>query len=288
MPDSISFLFFVRACFDAAVEATLRFLNWNATTVATGTALLILGYLLFRWRRGKDDAHSRVIEEFLWVIGPLVIFAVGVFFVNVIRSPFLVYRQESSMSRQQIGALQERAAVAEKELAEEKDHDRPKFEIGWGTVIVSDLTEVSGGQQQKYTSMFVAVTVINRGAQSIIKAMKVLAKLKDDKQIEGTLYIPTRQKELTFHLPNGEPIKYSVSSALAIRGTASPIPNGGQADGYVFVTFPAGLLDELSKPPTVFILEIQDVTGKTYHVEIPITGIKGTRMFSYPGLLPNP
>jgi hypothetical protein len=186
--------------------------------------------------------------------------------------------------REQYHAVE--AAKAETEKANKKfeEQTQPKFVLGWGQSILGDGVISYGKRSETNTHIFFTVTVINRGAPSIITSIRLSAKLKDGKILEGSGYIPS-QPEVVFHMPDG-PIRFSTSTSLAARGTANPIPTGGQADGYVFFVFPPGLKAELIDPATVFTLEVKDVANNAYEAKILNTGPRATHMATSPGVLP--
>jgi hypothetical protein len=282
---------FIWLCIKAAEETTRAFFGLNMKTVVSGVLVLIVGFLFFRYRRGHEAAKTKVEDYFIFSLAPLGGFVALLFVYNLIRSPYLVYTAEFAKAKQSLANVQQHANALEQEkatlvseLAIEKDKSQPKFELGWGTSILGNDVVVRGNHKERHTHIFLPVTVLNHGAPSIIKGLRVTAKLKDGQELEGSAFIPS-QPEFVFHMPD-ESLKFSTSASLAVRGTANPIPTGGQVDGYVFYEFPPDILKELGDPATLFILQVTDIAGNTYQGRITMAGPKPTQMSTSPGLLP--
>jgi hypothetical protein len=260
---------FVRLCLQTTWDATLSKLKWDAETVIIGAASAICGYLLFWWARGAKNVQDRAWEDFLLLFAPAGVLAVILFIFNGLRSPYLVYKKERDSAQQIVTQLESRARDAEQKLAVEMDKSQPKFEIGWATAILGNdtLTNKTTGATEHHTHVFLPVTVLNHGAPSIIRNLRMAVALKDGRSFEGYPFLPN-QKELVFNLPDG-PIKFSTESSLMKKGTANPIPTGGQADGFIYYEFPPGLLQDFYDPETVFTLEVKDINRKVYAVKIP-------------------
>ncbi len=255
--------------------------------MVVGAISLIIGLILFAAARSKKDAQSKAWERFLLIVAPAGLIAILLFVYNLCRSPLLVYRAQQG-AVQQAEARVKQVESEKKEIAtnleQEKDKSQPKFELGWGTSIIGNDVVVRGNHKERHTHIFLPVTVLNHGAPSIIRGLRVTAKLKDGRELEGSAFIPS-QPEFVFHMPD-ESLKFSTSASLAARGTANPIPTGGQVDGYVFYEFPPDILKELRDPATLFILQVTDIAGNIYQGRITMSGPKPTQMSTSPGLLP--
>jgi hypothetical protein len=113
------------------------------------------------------------------------------------------------------------------------------------------------------------VTVYNNGTPSIIKGMRLVAKLEDGTAVEGERMLPS-QKELIFKDLN---LKFYRDQALALKGTANPIATGGQCDGFVAFVLPANLRKQLQK--ATYELIIYDVQNNPYSTTLLMGDRKG-------------
>jgi hypothetical protein len=171
----------------------------------------------------------------------------------------------------------EKTLTAEAKLEE---LTRPRFEISYGTIAVGEMHAVSENRKKdKHTAFFLPVTVLNRGAQSVIRGWTLTAQLPDGTKLQGSPFIPA---EFTF-----KGMTFSPSSSLFRRGTASPIVNGGQADGFVMFVFPAGLADKMAAKGSSFSLKLYDITNKEYEVRLSMEGVPATEFLSPPGIRPD-
>jgi hypothetical protein len=268
--EPISFWAFTKLCLAKAAHSTVDFMDWNMKSIAIGAVVLAIGFLLFWWQRGRADAQHRAWEDFLWIFAPMVIVFACLLIFNIFRSPLLVYREKQEQlqtSDEHVKKLEREKAAAVSELAQERDKRRPKFEITYGNSIVSSVTlHLPDGRMEEHSSVFLPVTVYNQGAPSIIKRPQLALKLKDGSLVEGERFMPA-QKEIVF---SGVNVRYSRDQALALRAS-TPIPTGGQCDGYLMFIFPPELRKELGGKIT-FILTIYDIEGNPYVVEIDNDG----------------
>jgi hypothetical protein len=279
MQPSIGFWTFSRMCLEAATEATQEHVKWDRETVITGAILLFLGYVLIRLRRGKEDASKRVGEEFLWGIGPLVIVAIGLFIFNCIRSPYLVYRGIESRTNQ---IEQEKNNLAS-ELEKEKDKSRPKFEVTTGTAIIaSPVFFYTVAVKTSATLMIIPVFVFNHGAPSVIRDIRVFVRFKDGRETRGQLYLPNN-KELILRGPEG-PVSFPRSSSIIFK-TSTPIPSGGQADGFASFQFPGDLMKDMRENAESINLEVLDVNTTVWKMQMPRTDISPKNFYPTPGML---
>ena len=284
----IGFWAFVWLCIGKAAKSTRTLLEWNVKTCVLGACTLILGFFLYWWKFGKSGAQIRAWDDVVWIIAPMIILAIGIFIFNLLRSPVLVYRAEQekveevkTKARELDNAL---LSLADK-LRIEQDRNRPIFEVTCGTSIMGNDTLTDGKTTEYHTHVFLPVTVLNHGAPSIIRNLRFTATLKDGRAFEGFHFIPT-QKELVFNMPDGH-LAFLTTDSLISRGTVTPIPTGGQADGFIYYEFPAGLLNDFHDPETIFSLEVKDIASNIYILKVPGGRSEG-KMATSPNLRPIP
>jgi hypothetical protein len=177
---------------------------------------------------------------------------------------------------------QHNAAIEAKRKLEELT--KPNFKISQGNTIISDARIVYGGNEEKATTMFIPLSVMNQGAPSVINGWKLFCKLKDGTELEGVAYLPA-QAQLSFKGPKGEPILIPTASSLFKKGIENPIPTGGQTSGFMMFRFPGDLSAKMTESGTVFTLRIFDISGREYNTEMPMgTGKPVTEFMTIPGV----
>lgn len=157
----------------------------------------------------------------------------------------------------------EHRARLEKE-AELAKLTKPDFEINHGPVTTSDIERGAGGLVLKHAAVSFFAYVLNHGAPSVIKTMQLTASLPDGTVVIG---IPFRyQNKLTITSPDGLPMDVFPGDYLILKGTANPIPTGGQADGFNLFLFPPNMKAQLHEAR--FVLRVEDASGKFYDHEM--------------------
>jgi hypothetical protein len=160
---------------------------------------------------------------------------------------------------------------------------QPNFELSHGSIMLSKLILTNkNASVDRYAGVLISEVVVNRGAPSIITGWKLLARLKDGQELQGKPFFPPGQY-LTVPDPKGNEIRLSMSSCLFKRSTAAPIPTGGQADGWVWFSFPVEYYGP-ALDAAVLTLDIEDVSHKHYQDVIPITGTKATDVYLTPSM----
>ncbi len=205
----IDFWAFVRMCINTAWNTTISYLNLDTKSMVVAAISLIIGVILFAVARNKKDAQSKAWERFLLIVAPAGLIAILLFGFNLCRSPLLVYRAQQGAVQQaeaRVKQVEAEKKVIATDLEREKDKSQPKFELGWGTSIIGNDVVVRGNHKERHTHIFLPVTVLNHGAPSIIKGLRVTAKLKDGRELEGSAFIPS-QPEFVFHMPDGPPAR---------------------------------------------------------------------------------
>ena len=164
--------------------------------------------------------------------------------------------------------------------------DKPDFELTYGTVMVSGMDVTNdNGTIDRYAAVFLPVRVFNHGAPSVIRGWKLLAKLNSGEVLQGVPY-GAPGPTVRFPSPKGNMITVPTSSSLFRQGTITPIPEGGQADGFVLFQFPAQYTDMMKQKGTVLTLEIEDVTRRPYRQTITLTGTEATDYYASPSMQP--
>jgi len=201
----------------------------------------------------------------------------AVTFVTV--AVFLGWREQYYFAR----SLEMEVVKARIKIAE---LDKPEFEIVRATSIIGDAITIRGNRRDRATQVLLPLDITNLGSASIIKGIKLSAQFKAGVNLEGSAFIPA-EKDFILNMPEG-PLKFSTSSNLLTLYIANPIPTGGMADGYVVYLFPPGIKTKLTEPSTTLILDVKDVTGKTYRVGIPMSEPLAARMSLPSDLRTNP
>jgi hypothetical protein len=292
MGPSVGFWGFVWMCLGAAKDATLARLKWDAQAVITGAILLLVGYLLFRWRRGKKVAKDRAWEEFLWGIAPLAIFAICLFVFNCFRSPHLVYQAEHEKAQQLIQQADTHAKQAEhdketlsEELRQEKDKSQPKFEIVTAVTVFGEGNLQENGRKKYFSNAYLQVGVLNHGAPSVIKDWKEFVRLTNGTVLEGHLLIGDEKHiHMSTNGPRGR-TELPIYPSLVSTWSVTPIPTGGRGVGSVIFIFPLGTKAQVEGPGGAIILKLWDIGGKEYVAEVPWQAVKSDQeIYTLPGM----
>jgi hypothetical protein len=161
---------------------------------------------------------------------------------------------------------------------------KPDFEISNGTTVVSHMVVTNQDKTtNEFASVFIPIVVFNHGAPSVIKGSALTAKFPDGKEIQGIPFLPPGEY-LQFRDMNGNMLSIPTAGSLLQRGTAVPIPTGGQADGFVLYRFPREYKEILATLDTVLTLDIEDVAHKHYLGVMPM-GTPATNFYSTPSLV---
>src|SRR6266568_3366175 len=143
---------------------------------------------------------------------------------------------------------------------------KPQFEIAHGTAAVLKGTAEYTKVTEPRTFIVLPVTVFNHGAPSVIRDIGMTVRFPNGEELTGKPYLP-KNPEMSLPGPKGE-ISFPTSSSLFIKG-ASPIPMGGQADGFVMFELPAGLMEKIAETADWMELTIIDVNKKRYSIRLP-------------------
>jgi hypothetical protein len=222
---------------------------------------LIIGLFLIK-RKGWPKGVKEVKERIPRVLGEdfAIVLCVFLFILafHMAKDSYTEWRNAEDRVHQ----IEQQKESISKELEQEKDKSRPKFEIVVGSTIIGySVIILPNGKREQHTHVFVPVTVYNHGAPSIIKNIRLMAEMKDGTAIEGENIIPG-QKEIIFHDLN---YRYSRDQALSLRGSANPIPTGGQCDGFAEFLFPFGIREKMRQTAKMKIT-IYDITGNSYQL----------------------
>jgi hypothetical protein len=290
MQPMFGFWKFIWVCINAACDATIANLKLDPTKMIIGLIGLGLGFLLFWWKRGRQGAQNKVIEDFLWISLPLLIIVMSVFIFNLFRSPYLIYRAEHEKARQLIQGAETRAQSAELALEQERDRNSPNFELSWTSSVIGDGTMVKDGEKTYYTESYLQVGVLNHGAPSVIKDWKGLIRLADGTELEGTLLVGS---ERNVHVPvktkNGR-VELPISPSLISQWSNTPIPTGGRGVGSVMFLFPPGQREKMQGGMGALVLKLWDINNKEYRIEIPWKKqelLEPHEIFQLPGMNPS-
>lgn len=168
---------------------------------------------------------------------------------------------------------------AEKKLESMKN---PDFEITAGTSAILKGTAQYTKLTEARTFVVLPVTVFNHGAPSVIRDIQMTIRFPDGEELKGKQYLP-KTSEVSFPGPKGD-ISFSTSSSLFIKAT-TPIPTGGQADGFVMYEFPDGLMEKIFKTADWMELTVFDVNNKPFPLRMPRSSTSGAEFGMTPGMI---
>lgn len=265
MQPSVGFWAFVRMCFKAAENATLARLKWDLETVITGTVLLFIGYLLYRWRRGKSSAQDRASEEFLWGIGPLVIFAITLFVFNCIRAPYLVYQAEHEKAEQLVRQADSRADLAEQEkklLAAQLEKTKPNLHPKIDTIMVAPAGDKANAV------IGVLGKIENSGAPGTVEDWWLDLKFDDGRMIKGEIAAsPEKKQRVNFWKNEQGQTAYMWGSEYWTNKQTEVIPTYGHLDGFLMALVRNVTMQEIRAKKGTIVLTCSDVTGAKHSTE---------------------
>jgi hypothetical protein len=252
--------------------------GWMGTTIlalAVGAIRYIVGPYIDAWRSGAPTKWQwPTLGDIIAVAGTwLLLFGLSI--------ASTIYKDHHALA-EKVTAIEKEKESALRQLDQERDRNHPKFEITSGTYIIGDMELIVPGKpKESHTHFFLPVTVYNHGTPSIIKGIKLTAHLKDGRNLEGDAFLPS-QSEMNFRDLH---LKFRMSSALAIKGTANPIATGGQCDGFVYFLFPPGLRDQMLDRDTKYTLQIEDINSIKYDYGLSNVWPKPTQMSVPPTML---
>ena len=152
------------------------------------------------------------------------------------------------------------------ELQQERDRNNPKFKVDWLNPVVGRGVKIDHGHRRTYTETYLQVSVLNQGADSVIKEWKETLKLKDGREVEGELIYGG-----SIHVPvdtlNGR-IELPISPSLIEKWSTVPIQRGGRGIGSVIFLFPQQ--DEKNYRGGTIILKLWDINSGKYEIEAPL------------------
>jgi hypothetical protein len=252
-------------CFKAAGDATLARLKWDPEAVITGAVLLLIGYFLFRWRRGKSHAQDRASEEFLWGIGPLVIFAIGLFIFNCIRLPYLVYRAEHEKAEQLVRQADTRADLAEQEkksLAAQLEKTKPQLQ----PKIDSALVGPAGDKENAIVGIIGKIE--NLGAPGTVEEFWIDLKFDDGRVLKGEIAGGPENTQPWYFGKNVQGQKmYMRGSEYFTNKRSEIIPTYGHLDGFLMALVRDVTKEEILTKKATIIFTCRDVTGTKHSTE---------------------
>ena len=176
---------------------TLVFSSW---VERVGIILTILPFIERIARIKAWLSDKPIIDRFLpvlWLIGS----------ICVIWGFYSAWTEE----RDATDAAKAQNQVLQKRLDE---LTQPKFELETAGAVIGDSSITNGKEITEHTHVFQTITVLNHGAPSIIRSIKMKAILANGKEYEGTPYVPN-QPEFVFHDAPNAPIRFPTSSSLA-------------------------------------------------------------------------
>jgi hypothetical protein len=167
---------------------------------------------------------------------------------------------------------------------------KPEFELTYGTLVIGRENYAVGGKPYQYSTVFLPVTVLNHGAPSVVRRWRMMATLPNGEVYTGRPFVPSSpiHGPNIFKLMGGAegPISIPIDSSLFLTGTAKPIPQGGQASGYVMFIFPIEILGQMQTIGTMLDFTLYDVSDKPYHQSIPAGGKSDATFYGVPGMHP--
>ena len=257
------------------------FTVWETPGGIAWSCLILILTIAWLWRKhgwsGMRSAFWATAGEGLFIAS--IAFAL-VFLWRFVNKPYEHWKAENDRTE----LLSQQKKSVEDELEKERDRSKPKFEISTGTLVISDAVITYPYAKEKHASVTIPVTVVNRGAPSVIRQIKLIAELTDGTKIDGgDPFVPTMQ-ELTIHGPKG-PLHYPVSASLVSTGTRNPIPTGGEADGWVMFNFRPELFGRMKEKGVTFVLRIWDVDKNISEAAIQMTGVSADDFSITPNMI---
>jgi hypothetical protein len=253
-------------CIRAAYETTLANLKLELTNVIVGAIALTLGYLLFRFKRGKKHANKKAIDDGLWIFAPLGIVVVCVFAFNIVRSPHLVYRVEHDKAQELINKAEARANAAEQEkqrLAAELERTKPDLRPE-----IYNLGSGPAGKGGKDVLVLVLGTIRNLGASGSVDKFWLDLRV-GDRLLGGEFPVPPAPKlKLMFgKTKEGRQITFSGQDYWTRTARAQLIAKDFSADGWIMAVFRGVTQKEVYDRMATVILTCSDMTGKKSSAE---------------------
>jgi hypothetical protein len=159
--------------------------------------------------------------------------------------------------------------VLAKQLEQEKDKSRPKFEIVTAGQAIGDAVLTESGKSAYFTDAYLQVAVLNHGAPSVIKEWKEFITLKDGTELEGRLLMGTEKSiHSSVNGPRGR-VELPIYPSLISVWSITPIPTGGRGVGSVIFLFPQGTKAKFEAQGGIVTLKLWDVSGKEYDSVVP-------------------
>jgi hypothetical protein len=273
--EPVGFWHFVEMCFGAAKEASLSLLGWDMRTAFVTGVPLLLGYILFAYFRGRGETKKRFWDDVLVLFSPLGITAAGIIFVNLIRSPVIVYRnlQQSAYN------LDQQKQKCTSDLAAEKDKSQPKLKITIDQIMVGDMT--SGTLHQPGTMVFASLT--NNGAPSIAEGWTLVVTLPDGRSEQA---VPSYMKpHSTTSGKDTSGNDWKMDNDALYEKTMLPIERGAKLRGELLFLTKVFTVQEIEKPGVKYVLSCVDFQENRVYGDFVWTDEKRTGLPQYyPGL----
>jgi hypothetical protein len=259
-----SFWSFVWACIKTAASVTLGYLKWDVQTVFLGAALLLVGYLIYSIRRGKQLVREKAYDDLLLTLLPLAVVAFALFIFNCIRSPYLVYCTQHGYAKQRIEDADQRAASAEKtkvELEAQLRETKPNLQIE----IVDDWVGPAGDKDNAVVGMYTRIS--NSGASGSLADFWIDVDV-DGKILHGQIApISPNLKAVNFgrniqgklmYLPAS---KYWLSQSLQI-------PRNEDREGFLMALVKGTTKKEMMDKKAALIFKCSDAAGGKFSSQV--------------------
>ncbi len=131
------------------------------------------------------------------------------------------------------------------------------------------------------------VRVLNTGIQSTVGPYDLCLRFAGhtDEVCGGRQTIP---ETFLINLPNGSTMTLLGKDSLDRKTAEAPVQRGASVYGRLLYLFPSNQLADINAAGTVFILRYSNAWGKRYSTEVTTNGQRGSDLFDYPGITPQP
>src|SRR5712692_8870934 len=168
--------FWLRVLWEALEHCFQTIGKEPSDVVVSIVIFLIIGLLLVR-RKGWPKGWEEVKERIPRVLGEDFVIVLCVFILilgfHMARDSYREWRHAEDRAHQ---VEQEKQSIST-ELAREKDHSQPKFEIVTAAATIGEGNLQENGKRTYFGDTYLQVAVLNHGAPSVIKECKEFVRL---------------------------------------------------------------------------------------------------------------
>jgi hypothetical protein len=249
----IRFWSFTTVCMQRAFGVTVGYLDWDLKTLIVGALCLVTGYLLYYGQKGFISTQERTTEDLLLIIVPVCSLGVVTFLVNVVRSPFLVYKADIAEADEQVRSAQEKESAIRAELEEKF---KPKF------VMSVQQAVICYSPDRNHTLDIPYMEILNKGQDSVAISYRVRYKSKTlDADVElnriglGEFRLP---------LPNKTVYTLRQQEIIQDRTITQAIQRGHIATGRLLISVPGNKVEEIGRGDATLTIFVRDYLNNEF------------------------